>query len=139
MSENPARESKTLSAFSPSNFCCLFFVQFRRVVKTLYMGFLVCHPPFLGRVQVELLQRVSWILYSQIPFFHAPSLGSRLGKGPQFFLYGDYVTHTRLSAAALLFCLLSPFLPGRRQIQSSEDGFFSPSFYLRDHGHSRSA
>ena len=33
----------------------------------------------------------------------------------------------------------SSFLPGRRQIQGSEDGLFSSSFYLRHHGHSRSA
>lgn len=65
-------------------------------------------------------------------------MGSRLKKGAQFFyLYRDYVTRPSLSAAALLSDC--SFLPGRRQIQSSEDGFFSPSFYLRDHGHSRSA
>ena len=43
------------------------------------------------------------------------------------------------SGAALLFWLFSSLLPDRRQIQSSEDGFFSSSFYLRYHGHSRSA
>lgn len=105
---------------------------------------LVCfHPvPFLkvpSRITVG-IQLDHILLISLLHFILWGPTGGGACRRAQFFpLCSDYMTRPSLSAAAFLFWPFSSFLPGRRQIQSSEDGFFSSSFYLRYHGHSRSA
>lgn len=110
----------------------------------LFSPVLFCRLPFLWQIQVELTWRFSWVEHSQISDFYCsfsevPWEIESWGMQHSSFICIEILTCPSWSTAALLFWLFSSFLPGRRQIQSSEDGFLSSSFNLRYHGHSRSA